>query len=119
MPLQHIQKDRILQRCIACGDARTIAFELLEVATAPVIALPPCAACGSVEYLVGSAEDAPGHPQPGSYGHLHRMLVDHLYSELAGTDADDQPVCNRRPSAEELAQWFPDGLVLADPEPTE
>jgi len=129
MPIQCIQKNHsIRQRCIACGESRTIAFEQLEVglldehieATATsVIALPACSICGSVEYLVGSAEGSPGHPHPGSYGHLHRLLVDQLHSELVdgGGDADDGPRparTVRQPTADEMARWFPHGLVLAD-----
>ena len=62
--------------------------------------VPACAKCRSVELLIPSVADGPRGPDDGSYGHLHQLLVDVLWSRLAG---EDEP---------ERAQWLRDGLTL-------
>lgn len=110
MPLTEVTATDVAHVCSACRSTRRTTLSALkegQAALAPlaqspdVLRLPPCE-CGATEFLVRSPEGEPPHPVPGGLGHLHRLLVDHLHSVLAGTPA---------PSAE-LAQWFPDGLSL-------
>lgn len=109
-------------RCAGCEAVRTLALATLEVqafgATA-MVALPPCG-CGAVEYLIRSGEAA--HPAPGTDGHRHQLLVDHLHAEVAGrgrvAGAPEVASLCRPVVPALLARWFPHGLCLAGaPEP--
>ena len=122
MPILSIEDRGIQQQCIVCENVRQVPFAELALVDdgggGPIIAVPACAECSSVEYLLVSSDDAPAHPLPGSYGHLHSLLVNHLYGELAADRGADETLLHR-PTVEELAVWFPDGLGLANTEPTD
>jgi len=87
-----------------------------------VIPLANCATCGSNEFLMRTPDDDPPYPSPGSFGHLHRLLVDHLHAELINRDRMITEVRTKigtnkaafiRPlTAELIAKWFPSGLKL-------
>jgi len=126
MPIQSLTRNRVLQHCIACGESRDLDLEQLEVgifdgepegAAATVVTMPPCSRCASVEFLIGSSASAPEDPQPGSYGHLHRLLVDRLHADLidlgrVAPDSQGRELRLRRPGTSELERWFPNGLVI-------
>jgi hypothetical protein len=124
MPIQSLSARSLQQRCIACGALRSIGLEQLETGilsehedAASVVVLPTCNGCGSVEFLFGSSEDQPEHTSPGSYGHLHRLLVNQLHAELLDADQISAESRSRtprlkRPGDSVLAQWFPHGLTI-------
>jgi hypothetical protein len=130
MPIQSLNARSLQQRCIACGTQRTIGLEQLETGilsehadAATVVVLPTCPGCGSVEFLFGSSEDQPDHTAPGSYGHLQRLLVNHLHAELVDADRISDESRGRasrlkRPGDDVLAQWFPHGLTIDQGPPT-
>ncbi|HEU4411835.1 MAG TPA: hypothetical protein VFS43_41730 [Polyangiaceae bacterium] len=113
--------EELVQACAVCGARsrhplaalRASPFEGVERG-AGVVALAPCAPCGAVEFLLPSPEGEPEHPSPGSRGHLHRLLVDHLHARLlaAGGDGGEPGRPRPGPSDEELRRWFPGGLRL-------
>jgi hypothetical protein len=115
MPIEELTPIDVSHACCFCGTTHRTALSVLRASQqeAPipvaddVVRLPQCE-CGAVEFLAHSLPNETAHPSPGSYGHLHRLLVDHLHAVLDG--ATDGPA--------ELAQWFPDGLRLAVPPPT-
>jgi hypothetical protein len=132
MPLQSLTSGAVHQRCIACGEVRILTLDQLEVSifeekleapSSAMVALPPCATCHSVEFLAGSSETAPEHPRPGSYGHLHRLLVDQLHAELldadrVGDESRGRKPRLKRPGDEVIAQWFPRGLTIDEDLPS-
>ena len=79
-----------------------------------ILKLPPCPACDATEALIRSPKGEPEHPTPGSYGHLHRLLVDHVHDRvhakptMSGKGASQAT----RASQAALSAWFPDGLRL-------
>jgi len=127
MAIREITTTDVLQRCEACEDEHRLLIDDLEVGVAQdeqvdgdLVPLPPCPACGAVEFLVRAPDDEPEHPAQGSFGHLHRMLVDELHAELVGRgkvhsklrDAEGgvPKVLARRLSTEKRQRWFADGL---------
>lgn len=134
MPVLELTDDTISQHCSVCGADRHVALtSLLDGrhgttpvdVTADVVRLPPCEGCGGVEFLIRSAETEPPHPSPGSFGHLHRLLVDELHSRLVQQRAPSAlkeltlktPAPSRRgPTQEELQTWFPQGLRIQLPD---
>ncbi len=123
MAITEVREDSIDQVCAQCSGVRTIAFSEVEVgvvrdsqADSSIVPLPACLNCEAQEYLLCSRDDE-DHPSPGSYGHLHRLLVDTLHGRLVkkgrvAKGLDDKSIPEREPSAEVLAQWFKDGLKL-------
>nr|WP_255666178.1 hypothetical protein [Myxococcus sp. AS-1-15] len=121
-----------MQRGIRCGRDNRLALDPQEVGVArrgdaddSLVQLPPCPACRSTEFLTRAAEREPGHPVPGSFGHLHRLLVAHLHAELVqrgrlhtvlkpkGGSAGK--VLMRPLSQEARERWLPQGLRIAVP----
>lgn len=109
----------VVVRCASCEETRTLVLDRLEVralGAAAMIALPPCA-CGAVEFLIRSEGAEPA--QPGSEGHRHQLLVDHLHAEVAArgqVPASPHVIGICKPVLPAvLAQWFPEGLCLAAP----
>lgn len=95
MAILEITATEVVQHCAKCGRENRLPLAGLEVGIsihgvpaaelAPdprPIQLPPCPTCKSQEFLIRSEEGEPEHRAPGSFGHLHRLLVDHLHSEL-------------------------------------
>ncbi|WP_434345744.1 hypothetical protein ACN6A1_27850 [Myxococcus virescens] len=137
MAIHEVTADDVLQRCARCGSGNRLSLDTLEVGVARredvddgLVQLPPCPACRSTEFLIRAPEGEPEHPAPGSFGHLHRLLVGHLHAELVqrgrlhtvlkpkGGGAGRVVV---RPLPQEARErWFPQGLrivVLPDEQP--
>lgn len=94
MPIVEVVSDTIVQRCVACSvarrtDERTLFSRAASLTEPGVLTLAPCA-CGAVEHLLRTPEGAPAHPVPGSFGHLHRLLVDALHVALGEEARDDE-----------------------------
>lgn len=129
MPIVEINASDLLQRCASCDAENRIAMSDLEAGSggaeqvdARVIRLPPCAYCGSVEFLIRSEDTEAEHTALGSLGHRHRLLVDHLHAELVKGGRAHAALKQERsgaarrfgkaPAAAELEKWFPNGLKL-------
>lgn len=121
MPIIAIEENSLHQRCAACEAERFVVLDELpshEEIPKEVLALPPCA-CGAVEHLIRAPADDPEHPDPGGFGHLHRLLVDALVDELRtskqaltrGERALRSRVEGRLPKAQR-ERWFAGGLRL-------
>jgi len=126
MTIERIEDDgRVSQRCEGCGRARELPLAELAVGStlahefdARCVCFPPCPNCRAREVLIGSAEGEV-HPSPGSRGHLHQLLVDHLRATLITKERVLPDVVKRRGALkplpvpkEELARWFSGGLSL-------
>jgi hypothetical protein len=129
MSIHEVNSTELLQRCGKCAAENRIALDALEVGVARdeqtdprVIPLPACPTCRSTEFLLRSPDDEPPHPAPGSFGHLHRLLVDAVHTELVKRKRvipllkDKQgrvdPTLAKPVATEELARWFPQGLKI-------
>lgn len=134
MPLEELADDHLVQRCLGCSSTHQHAYAAMlaaptlatEVpAEARVVALPACAVCGAHEFLVRSSDAEGPHAAPGSYSHLHRLLVDHLHERLAAGRATELGAkrkaskATKDASVEALQRWFPEGLKLAPPDAAE
>jgi hypothetical protein len=93
MAILEVTATEVVQRCAKCDTENRIALAGLEVGVARdaqtdsrTIPLPVCPTCGSREFLIRTPDGDPEHPAQGSFGHLHRMLVDHLHAELVKDD---------------------------------
>ena len=89
MAIQEITDLDIVQRCAVCDRENRVALANLAVGVEhaeqvedSVVALPECPTCRSREFLLRSPVEEQEHPVVGSSGHLHRLLVDELHSEL-------------------------------------
>ncbi len=117
MPILTIEDNSVRQHCALCERVRDVPLERLalrEDLPPDVLPLPPCA-CGAVEHLFHSPPDEPEHPEAGSFGHRHRLLVDGLIDALHETTIDSGSLASRvtqfvPSSARE--QWFPNGLRI-------
>jgi hypothetical protein len=128
MPIESLNDRTLGQRCINCGTARTLELDKLHVKLEPGIRpdtspakidLPVCASdgCNSSETLFTSPERAAIRATPGSYGHLHSLLVDKLALQLIDggrLKGGERATAERliRPREEEASAFFADGLVL-------
>jgi hypothetical protein len=95
MPIYEVTDTDVVQRCSNCNQTNRIALTELQAgvpspdgsaADPRLVALPACPSCKSGEFLIRSSDNDPPHPAPGSFGHLHRLLVDHLQSVLVTTN---------------------------------
>jgi hypothetical protein len=112
MPIIFLDDYTFTRACANCGATRVLSLDDLDVGDADEASdvpmrVPRCLDCGTIEFLLPSPRSAPPHPDPGSYGHLHRLLVDELSARRL---APDSP-----PDNKDLARWFPDGLTLSRP----
>jgi hypothetical protein len=89
MAIQEITETELVQRCAKCDGENRVPLAALEVGIEreqqvedSIVALPECPTCRSREFLVRSPVEEQEHPAIGSSGHLHRLLVDELHSEL-------------------------------------
>ena len=129
MSIHEMTSTEVVQRCGKCAAENRIALDTLEVGVArdeqtdaSVVPLPACPTCRSTEFLLRSPNDEPAHPAPGSFGHLHRLLVDEMHAELVKRKKvipllkDNQgrvdPKLAKPVAVEELARWFPQGLKI-------
>jgi hypothetical protein len=137
MPIETLADDHLVQRCIACKATNTVAHQGLVAGVVDthmglsdprVIALPPCAACKSQEFLIRSSAGEADAIAQGGYAHLHRLLVDRLHDVLAGKKQLVQTVKGGPPSPIRLGaqvddatlkRWFPSGLTLPAPSAAE
>ena len=127
MTINEITEQSIEQTCDFCGHVRSSNMDDLTVGiatdnqiNADVVSLPPCERCGAAEYLIPSAEDAPDHPAPGSFGHRHAILLDVLHERLVQrgrvtSGIDIATPKKKKHSPEEINLWFKDGLKLSSP----
>jgi hypothetical protein len=118
MPILQIETDSIHQSCAKCSTTRTLPLSDLAIdeQSPGIVSLPPCD-CGAVEYLISAPCDEV-HSSPGSFGHLHRLLVDAIHSALESAESS-APLARRAASAigaENVATWFPNGLRIEFPE---
>src|SRR4051812_10280104 len=95
MAILEVTNTDVLQRCERCENERWIPLAGLQAGVAldpvsgsdpTIIPLPPCPNCSSFECLIREPDDEPAHPSPGSFGHLHRLLVNHLHSVLVSAN---------------------------------
>lgn len=126
MAIYELADDEAVQRCERCGSEHRIPLSSLQVGAGQggyvdgeVVRLPRCSTCGATEFLVRSA-DGEAHPSPGTFGHLHRLLVDHLHTRLV-EHAQLNPELARsgralragaRMTEADRAQWFPRGMKI-------
>ena len=89
MAIQEITETELVQRCAKCDGENRVPLAGIEVGIErdeqvedSVVALPECPTCRSREFLLRSPVEEQEHPVVGSSGHLHRLLVDELHSEL-------------------------------------
>jgi hypothetical protein len=133
MAIFEITDTEVAQRCAKCSHENHTPLSKLEVGVAResqadprIIPLPECPKCHSTEFLIRSPDDEPTHPTPGGFGHLHRMLVDHLHDQLVSAGKVNPALRGQeiaRPvSAADRNRWFPNGMkidpALAKPQET-
>lgn len=89
MTIREIRTSDFDQECVKCGAVRAVTCSSVEVGVARdnridsrIVPLPPCPTCGATEFLLHSPTGEE-HPTPGSYSHLHRVLVDELQAKFA------------------------------------
>ena len=119
MPIVRIAADHIRQLCTACQGRREVPFDDLGFTGEPdgpdtgILAIPPCS-CGATEFLVRAPADEPAHPVAGSFGHLHRLLVDALVDALRARsvvpETDVLAAVNDNLGSDARETWFPNGL---------
>nr|BDT32006.1 hypothetical protein MFMH1_16750 [Myxococcus sp. MH1] len=132
MAIHEVTVDDVLQRCARCGSGNRISLDSLEVGVARredaddgLVQFPPCPACRSTEFLIRAPESEPEHPAPGSFGHLHQLLVGHLHAELVQRGrlhtvlkpkgGSTSKVVVRPLSQDARERWFPQGLRIEVP----
>lgn len=94
MAILEVTTTDVLQRCENCETERRIPLAGIQAgvqidnvgaADPTIVPLPQCPECNSFEYLIREPDDEPPHPSPGSFGHLHRLLVNQLHATLVGS----------------------------------
>ncbi len=129
MSIHEMNATEVLQRCSKCNAENRIVIDSLEAGVARddqtdarIVPLPACPTCRSTEFLIRSPDDEQAHPAPGSFGHLHRMLVDQVHAELIkrkkviGALKDKQGRVDssvaRPVSSDDVQRWFSGGLKI-------
>ncbi len=126
MAIQEITDTEIVQRCAGCDRENRVALASLAVGVEredqvedSVVPLPERPTCRSREFLVRSPTSEQGHPSQGSSGHLHRLMVDELHSQLVKTGRVVERLVGKaeqivtKPLASELkTRFFDKGLKL-------
>lgn len=125
MPITKLRADSIQQHCSACASQQDVPLAQLAAGVSRdtvidpyIIALPTCAGCGAREFLIRTAQpEQLARLRPGSYGHLHHLLVDRLHFQLVGqrrvvAGADVRELEKLPRTDTELETWLPDGLTL-------
>ncbi|MDP1826675.1 MAG: hypothetical protein Q8L48_25615 [Archangium sp.] len=128
MPIEELTNEDVLQRCTACQSATRVRLATLSVGVGSavpedidgrVLRLPACTTCKAEEFLIRSLDGQP-MPTPGSYSHLHRLLVDQLHAQLAKAGRVDKRLGKLKLpelSAANRKEFFLDGLKLPAPPP--
>jgi hypothetical protein len=126
MAIQEITDTELVQRCAGCDRENRVALATLAVGVARddqvedgVVPLPECPTCRSREFLVRSPASEQAHPSQGSPGHLHRLMVDELHSQLVKKGRVVERLVGKaeqiltKPIATEVrARFFDKGLKL-------
>ena len=126
MAIQEITDVEIVQRCAGCDRENRVALANLAVGVEHaeqvedgVVPLPECPTCRSREFLVRSPASEQAHPSQGSSGHLHRLMVDELHSQLVKKGRVVERLVGKveqivtKPIATEVrARFFDKGLKL-------
>lgn len=126
MAIQEISVIDLIQRCAGCDRENRIALadlavgvERAEQVEDSVVPLPECPTCRSREFLVRSPASEQAHPSQGSSGHLHRLMVDELHSQLVKKGRVVERLVGKaaqiitKPIATEVrARFFDKGLKL-------
>jgi len=132
MAIHEVTAEDMLQRCARCGSSNRLTLDTLEVGVARredvddgLVQLPACPACSSTEFLIRATEGEPEHPAPGSFGHLHQLLVGHVHAELTQRGRLHSMLKTKKGGAgkvvvsplsqEARERWFPRGLRIAEP----
>lgn len=127
MAIHEVTTNDVLQRCESCNDEHRVLIDDLEVGVARdqqvdgrMVPMPPCPVCAAVEFLVRAPDNEPEHPSQGSFGHLHRMMVDELHAELVTRgkvnaalrdgEGNVPPSLAKPLSTEKRDRWFSKGL---------
>jgi hypothetical protein len=130
MSIHEMNATEVLQHCGKCSAENRVVLDSLEAGvtrddqTDPhIVPLPACPSCRSTEFLIRSPDDEAAHPAPGSFGHLHRLLVDQVHAELVKRKKvvpalkDKQgrvdPALAKPLSNDDVQRWFPTGLKIA------
>lgn len=132
MAILEVTDTEVAQRCTCCGRENRHVIDGLQAGIKPdagnadpgVVRLPSCT-CGATEFLMRSGDNEPEHPSPGCFGHLHRLLVDHVHAELVRREKvipalrDERgkvPATLAHPlSTATRERWFPSGFRLSPP----
>lgn len=119
MPIIAIEEDSLRQRCALCETERLLTLDELpphEAIPEGMLVLPACG-CGAVEHLIQAPAGEPEHPEPGSFGHLHRLLVEALVEEArapkqraARVDRALRSRIEARIPSAQRERWFSNGL---------
>jgi hypothetical protein len=131
MAIYEVTTNDVLQRCEKCGSKNTIALGSLEAGKEwgdavdeHLVQLPPCPTCGATECLIRTPHDEPEYPVPGSFGHLHRLLVDSVHEKLvrqgrmvgALKKRKVESLISKTVAEKKHEKWLPSGLKLKLPE---
>ena len=126
MAIQEITDTELVQRCAGCDRENRVALANLAVGVARddqvedgVVPLTECPTCRSREFLVRSPASEQAHPSQGSSGHLHRLMVDELHSQLVKKRrvverlvGKAEQILTKPIAAEVRARFFDKGLKL-------
>jgi len=116
MPIIRATDQQLTLVCARCGAESTVARDSLragdynEAMQQPepdICRLPPCAACGAVEYLVRTWDQ---HPEPDCQAGRHKGLINRLFKDLVQAGKVDER-CAARYQAETAEP--PDIIPLA------
>lgn len=128
MPITELTSDSTRQQCASCSAEQEILLARLAAGTNRdgvidlyIIALPTCPGCGAREFLIRTPDPAElARARPGSYSHVHRLLVDRLHHRLVDQDrivqgADRRTMATLERTDRELETWLPAGSRLPVP----
>ena len=88
MPIIRATDQQLTLACARCGAEATVTCESLQAGEyneamqqpeTDICRLPPCAACGAVEFLVRTWDQ---HPEPECQAGRHKGLVNRLFKDL-------------------------------------
>ena len=120
MTITRLTSEVLEHLCDQCNARRELSLRALRLGPPSgtpgrllVVALPSCE-CGSIEHLFPSSSE---HRAPGSFGHLHGLLVTVLVARLidrgaVGDHIDVSALDYAAPKQSTLQRWFPNGLRL-------
>lgn len=134
MAIVELTANDVLQRCAHCESTNRVELSPLELGLTQddivdrgAVALPPCVTCRSVEFVFGEQGGAPPHPAPGSFGHLHGLLVQELQARLFAQGRISAGMRCKREAKDEthvqplapavVREWFAQGMKLETSEP--